>query len=152
MRFGTTLFAALVLAGALANTVRAQLPGASTAAPGPYSVYGPGLTYRQDSSYTGPYSVYGPGLTYRQDSSYRGPYYGRFPSASSPAPTGTGSSSSVRTAGLTPQTGKGSGRGDGATRPDAGRTPAAGSGPGASRYRYVRLSIAGNAIQGIVIP
>ena len=137
MRFGTSLFAALVLAGTLANAARAQLPGA---------------TYRQDSSYTGPYSVYGPGLTYRQDSSYRGPYYDRFSSASSPAPTGTGSYSSLRREGLTTQTGKGSGLGDGATRPDAGRTPAAGSGPGASRYRYVRISIAGNTIQGIVVP
>jgi hypothetical protein len=153
MRFGTRLFAALVLAGTLANAARAQLPGASTATPGPYSVYGPGLTYRPDSSYTGPYSVYGPGHTYRQDpSSYRGPYYGRFSSASSSAPTGTGSNSSLRTAGLTTQTGKGSVLGAGPPRPDAGRAPAAGSGPGATRYRYVRISIAGNAIQAIVIP
>ena len=38
MRFGTRLFAALVLAGALANEARAQPPRAST---GTYSVYGP---------------------------------------------------------------------------------------------------------------
>jgi hypothetical protein len=153
MRFGTRLFAALVLAGTLANAARAQLPGASTATPGPYSGYGPGPTYRQNSSYTGPYSVYGPGHTYRQDdSSYRGPYYGRFPSTSSPAPTGTGSNSSLRTAGVTTQTGKDSGLGAGAIRPDAGRASAAGSGPAARRYRYVRISIAGNAIQAIVVP
>jgi hypothetical protein len=129
MRFGTSLFAALVLAGTLANAARGEPPGAS----GPYSVYLPGLTYRQDSSYTGPYSVYGPRQSYRQDSSYRGPYYDRFSSASS-------------------SDGKGRGLGDGVTRPDAGRAPAAGSGPGASRYRYVRISIAGNTIQGIVVP
>ena len=153
MRFGTRLFAALVLVGTLANAARAQPPGASTAAPSPYSVSGPGRTYQPDSSYTGPYSVYGPGHTYRQDeSSYRGPYYGRFSSASNPAPTGTGSNSSLRTAGLTTQTGNGSGLGAGATRPDAGRAPAAGSGPGARRPRYVRISVAGNAIQAIVVP
>ena len=128
MRLGTSLFAALVLACVLANTARAQAPGASTTAPGSYSVYGPGLTYRQDSSYTGPYSVYGPGLTYRQDSSYRGPYYDRFSSASS-------------------SDGKGRGLGDGVTRPDAGRAPAA-----SGRPRYVRIGISGNVIQANVVP
>jgi hypothetical protein len=121
MRFATSLFAALVLAGSLANAAQAQVPGVSKAAPGPYSVYGPGLTYRQDSSYTGPYSVYGPGLTYRQDSSYAGPYSARLSSASSPAQTRTYSESSLRTAGLITQS-------------------------------YVRISIAGNANQAIVIP
>ena len=129
MRFGTSLFAALVLTGVLANVASAQTP-----------------------ANLGPYSVYGPGLTYRQDSSYRGPYYGRFPSTSSPAPTGTDTYSSLRTAGLTAQSVPFPVLGDAATRPDAGRAPAAGSGPGASRYRYVRLSIGGTAIQGIVIP
>jgi hypothetical protein len=61
MRFGTSLFAALVLAGALANAARAQPTGVSTTAPGPYSVYGSGLTFRPASSYTGPYSDRGPG-------------------------------------------------------------------------------------------
>jgi|GEM_PF-6656840 len=150
MRFGTSLFAALVLVGTLANAAQAQLPGASTATPGPYSVSGRGLTYQHGSSYTGPYSVYGPSLTYRQDLGYTGPYSGRFSSTSNPAPTGTSSNSLLRTAGLT--TGKGSGLGDGATRPDAGRALAPGNAPGARRYRYVRISIAGNAIQAIVIP
>ena len=145
MRFGTSLFAALVLAGALANEARAQGPGSS-------SVPGPGLTARPASNYTGPYSVYGPGMTYRQDSSYRGPYYGRFPSASGPAPTQTGSYSSSGTAGLPAQTGNGKGPAGDATSLDALRAPIAGSGPARSRYRYVRISIAGNAVQAIVIP
>jgi hypothetical protein len=132
MRFGTSLFAALVLTGALANAARAQGPGASA---GTYSVYGP---YSTRAS-TGTYSVYGP-------------YSTRYPSPSSPTPTSTSSDSSLRTAGLITQTGKGRGQGDDATRPDAGRAPAAGGGSGASRPRYVRLNIAGNAIQGIVIP
>ena len=151
MRFGTSLFAALVLTGALANVAWAQLPGAPPLPPlptAPTSVYAPGSTYRQDSSYTGPYSVYGPGLMYRQDpSSYKGPYSERYSSPSNPTPTGIGSNSSLRTAGLTTQTGNGSGLGGDATRPDAGRAPAAGGRP-----RYVRISIAGNAIQAIVIP
>jgi hypothetical protein len=141
MRFGTSLFAALVLTGTVANAVRAQGPGASTAAPGP------GL----NSSYTGPYSGRGPGLTYRQDTSSLGPYSGRFSSASRPAPTQTGSYSSSRPAELIPQTGKGRVLGD-ATRADAGRSSTGGAGPGPTRYRYVRISIAGNAIQAIVIP
>jgi hypothetical protein len=130
MRFGTSLFAALVLAGALANAARAQMPLAST---GTYSVYGP---YSTRAS-TGTYSVYGP-------------YSTRYSSPSSLAPTST--DSSFRTAGLMTQTGgKGSGQGDDATRSDARRSPAVGGGP-ASRPRYVRIGIAGNAIQGIVIP
>jgi len=44
---------------------------------GPYSAYGPGLSYRQPTSYYGPYSVYGPGLTYRQ------PYAASRPAATS---------------------------------------------------------------------
>ncbi len=127
MRFGTNLFVALVLAGALANAARAQAPYAST---GSYSVYGP---YSTRAS-TGTYSVYGP-------------YSTRYSSPSSLAPTSTGSDSSLRTAGSLTQTGKGMGQGDDATRPDAGRAPAA-----RAPYRYVRLGIAGNAIQGIVIP
>ena len=132
MRFGTSLFAAFVLAGALANAARAQPPRAST---GTYSVYGP---YSTRAS-TGTYSVYGP-------------YSERYSSPSSPAPTGTGPYSSLRTAGLITQTGNGRGLSGDATRPDAGRAPAAGGGPGASRPRYVRISIAGNAIQAIVVP
>jgi hypothetical protein len=135
MRFGTSLFAALVLAGALADAARAQLPGVPTA-----------------SGYTGPYSDRGPGLSYRQDTSSIGPYSSRFSSASSPAQTRTNSDSSLRTAGLVTQTGNGRGLGGDATRPDAGRAPAAGGGPGAGRPRYVRISVAGNAIQAIVIP
>jgi hypothetical protein len=53
---------------------------------------------------------------------------------------------------LITQAGNGRGLGGDATRPDAGRAPAAGSGPGVRRYRYVRIGIAGNAIQAIVIP
>jgi hypothetical protein len=129
MRFGTSLFAALVLTGVLANVASAQTP-----------------------ANLGPYSVYGPGLTYRQDSSYRGPYYERFSSASSPAPTRTDTYSSLRSAALTTQTGPARVLGDSDTRPDAVRAPAVGSGPGAGHRRYVRLSISGNAIQAIVIP
>ena len=132
MRFGTSLFAALVLAGALANAARAQGPGAST---GTYSVYGP---YSTRAS-TGTYSVYGP-------------YSTRYPSPSSPTPTSTSSDSSLRTAGLITQTGNERGLGGEVTRPVAGRAPAAGAGPGTSRPRSVRISIAGNAIQAIVIP
>ncbi len=146
MRFGTSLFATLVLAGALANAVRAQPTGVSTAAPGPSYVSGSGLTFRPASSYTGPYSDRGPGLTYRQDSSSIGPYSTRYPSASSPVPTGTGSNSSLRTAGLTTQPASVPGLGA------AGRASAAGNGPSAGRPRYVRISIAGNAVQAIVIP
>jgi len=128
MRYGTSLFVALVLA----NAAWAQMPRAST---GTYSVYGP---YSSRAS-IGTYSVYGP-------------YSERFSSASSPSLMSTTSDSSLRTAGLMTQTGNGRGQGDDAIRPDAGRAPAAGSGLGASRPRYVRLGIAGNAIQGIVIP
>ena len=104
------------------------------------------LTYRQDSSYTGPYSVYGPGLTYRQDpTSYTGPYSGRLGSTSSSGLTRTDTYSSLRTAAT--QNGNGKGQGDDVTRSDAGRAPAVGARP-----RYVRLSISGNAIQAIVIP
>jgi hypothetical protein len=152
MRFGTSLFAALVLAGALANAARAPVPGVPTAAPGPYSVYGSGPTSRPASSYTGPYSDRGPGLTYRQDTSSIGPYSARFSSAIGPAQTRTNFDSSFRTAGLITQTGNGRELGGGATRPDAWRAPAAGAGPGVSRPRSVRISIAGNAIQAVVIP
>ena len=67
MRIGTSLFAALVLAGALANAAWAQAPRASTST---YSVYGP---YSTRAS-TGTYSVYGP-------------YSTRYSSPSSLAPT-----------------------------------------------------------------
>lgn len=134
MRFGTSLFAALVLAGALANEACAQVPSAI----GPYSVYGPGLTYRQDSSYTGPYST-----------RYPGPYSTR---SSSTSPATTSTDSSLRTAGLITQTGRGMGQSDGAARSDAERAPTSSGVTGARRPRYVRLGISGNAIQGIVIP
>ena len=150
MRFATNLFATLVLVGALANTARAQ-PGITTPAPGPYSVYGPGQTSWRALNYTGPYSVYGPGLTYRQ-LDYTGPYSGRLSSAPSPAQTRTTSDPSLRTAGMLSQTGNGRALGGDATRPDAGRATATGGEPGVRRYRYVRLSIAGNAVQAVVIP
>ena len=145
MRFGTSLFAALVLAGALASAARAQVPGVPTATPGPYPASGSGLTFRPASGYTGPYSDRGPGLTYRQDTSSIGPYSARISSAPGPYP-------SLRAAGLITQTGNERGLGGELTRPVAGRAPAAGAGPGASRPRYVRISVAGNAVQAIVIP
>ena len=150
MGFATNLFATLVLAGALANTARAQ-PGITTPAHGSYSVYGPGQTSWRDLNYKGPYSVYGPGLTYRQ-LDYTGPYSGRVSSASSSAQTRTTSDPSVRAAGMITQTGNGRGLGGDATRLDAVRAAATGGDPGVRRYRYVRISIAGNAIQAIVIP
>jgi hypothetical protein len=151
MRTGTSLISALVLVGTLANAARAQLPpGIPTTAPSPYSGYGPGLKY-QDSSYRGPYSVYGPGLKY-QDSSYVGPYSGRLSSASQAAPTQTGAYSSSRPTGLMPPTEKQRALGDAATRADGGRAPASGAGLGPARPRYVRINIAGNAIQAIVVP
>ena len=122
----------LVLAGALTNSARAQTPSAST---GTYSVYGPYST----RPLTGTYSVYGP-------------YTGRYSSSSSSIPTSSDSNTSSKTAAPSSQTGKGNGQGDDANRPDAGRGAAAVGGPGARRPRYVRLSIAGNAIQAIVIP
>ena len=132
MRFWTSLFAALVLSVALANAAQAQAPGASG---GSYSVYGP---YSSRAS-TGTYSVFGP-------------YSERYSSPSSQTRTSSDTYSSLRTPALLSQTGaKGSGQGDVAARPDAGRAPV-GGGPGTSRPRYVRISIAGNAIQGIVIP
>lgn len=140
MRFGTSLFAALVLTGALADVARAQVPGVSIAAPGPY----------RQLDYTGPYSVYGPGLTYRQ-LDYTGPYSGRLSSASSPARTGTNSDPSLRTAGPLPQAGNGRGLGGDATRLEAGRATATGGESGVRGPRYVRISIAGNAIQPIVL-
>lgn len=133
MRFGSTLFATLLLAGALANSVQAQ------------SIVVTGSA----SSYTGPYSVYGPGLTYRQDpSSYKGPYSERFSSSSSSTTTASRSSifDSPSKMELKNQTGNAQGLGD--ARPDAGRLPA--NLP--ARPRYVRLSITGTTIQGIVIP
>jgi hypothetical protein len=150
MRLATTLFATLVLAGTLANTAGAQ-PGFATPAPGPKPVSGPGHTSWRDVNYTGPYSVYGPGLTYRQ-LDYTGPYSGRLSSAPSPAQTRTTSDPSPRMTGMITQTGNGRGLGGDATRPDAGRAAAAGGEPGVRRYRYVRINIAGNALQAIVIP
>jgi hypothetical protein len=71
MRLTLVVLTTLLLAGAAAAPARAQSSGNVY---GPYSVYGPGLTYKQPSSYYGPYSVYGPGLTYRQPASSSSPY------------------------------------------------------------------------------
>jgi hypothetical protein len=128
MRLGTTLFAALVLTVALANTAWAQAPRTYT---GTYSVFGP---YSSRAS-TGTYSVYGP-------------YTDRYSSTPSATSTSIGSASSPwRTESIT-QTGSGSGQGDSAT----GLSPATDRALAPSRPRYVRLSFAGNAIQGIVVP
>jgi hypothetical protein len=68
------VLAVLLLATAVAAPARAQSSDRGSGnVYGPYSVYGPGLTYKQPSYYYGPYSVYGPGLTYRQASYYAGP-------------------------------------------------------------------------------
>jgi hypothetical protein len=72
MRTTVLLLAALLWAGATAAPARAQ---SSSGYYGPYSVYGPGLTYKGSSDYTGPYSVYGPGLTYKGSAFYSRPTY-----------------------------------------------------------------------------
>ena len=66
MRMVHRTLAVLLLAGSMTATASAQSADRSSGYYGPYSVYGPGLTYKQPSAYYGPYSVYGPGLTYRQ--------------------------------------------------------------------------------------
>ena len=66
MRTTYVVLVALLVAS-VAAPARAQSSGNVY---GPYSVYGPGLTYKQPSGYYGPYSVYGPGLTYRQAPSF----------------------------------------------------------------------------------
>jgi hypothetical protein len=178
MRFATSLFAALVLAGSLANAAQAQVPGVSKAAPGPYSVYGPGLTYRQDSGYTGPYSVYGPGLTYRQDSGYTGPYSAYGPGLTYRQDSGYTGPYSVYGPGLTYRqdssytgpysvygpgltyrqhssyTGPYSARLSSASSPAQTRTYSDSSlrTAGLITQSSVRISIAGNANQAIVIP
>jgi hypothetical protein len=69
MRLTPVLLAALLWAGAVAVPAHAQSSDRGSGnVYGPYSVYGPGLTYKQSSGYYGPYSVYGPGLTYRAPS------------------------------------------------------------------------------------
>jgi Flp pilus assembly secretin CpaC len=66
MRSLGVLLAALLWVGAVAAPVHAQSSDRGSGnVYGPYSVYGPGLTYKQTSKYYGPYSVYGPGLTGR---------------------------------------------------------------------------------------
>jgi len=65
MRVFHLLLAALLLAGCMTATAHAQSSDRSSGYYGPYSVYGPGLTYKQPSAYYGPYSVYGPGLSSR---------------------------------------------------------------------------------------
>ena len=76
------------------------------------------------------------------------------PGLSRPLPSsGYGSYSSLR-AGAT-ITSYGVGRRQGPLEgagPDLGGTPAVRSGVSASRYRYVRIGVGGNAIQSIVIP
>src|SRR4051794_34568412 len=75
MRLTRVLLAALLWAGA-ASTASAQSSGrGSRDYYGPYSVYGPGLTYKQPSYYYGPYSAYGPGLTGRRSSSVSVPTF-----------------------------------------------------------------------------
>ena len=123
MRFATKLFSTLVLAGALANTARAQ-PGITSPS------FGTGKTSLRDSSYTGPYSVYGPGLSYRQ-LDYVGPYSGRLSSAASLAPTRTASDTALR---------------------PAGRASSSDGELGVRRPRYVRITLSGNAVQALVIP
>ena len=67
MRTTSLVLAALLLAGSVGTSASAQSSDRGSGyVYGPYSVYGPGLTYKQPSAYYGPYSVYGPGLTYRQ--------------------------------------------------------------------------------------
>jgi hypothetical protein len=76
MRPTVLLLAALLWAGAAAAPARAQSSDrGSSGYYGPYSVYGPGLTYKGPSDYTGPYSVYGPGLTYKAPTFYSRPTY-----------------------------------------------------------------------------
>src|SRR5690349_5367191 len=65
MRPTALILAALLWAGAAAAPARAQ---SSSGYYGPYSVYGPGLTYKAPSGYYGPYSVYGRGLTVKGQS------------------------------------------------------------------------------------
>jgi hypothetical protein len=69
MRPALLVLATLLGAAVIATPARAQSAnrGAGNVY-GPYSVYGPGLTYKPPSYNYGPYSVYGPGLTYRQPS------------------------------------------------------------------------------------
>jgi hypothetical protein len=67
MRLVPVFLAALLWAGAAATPAHAQSPSrGSSGYYGPYSVYGPGLTYKQPSGYYGPYATRGPGLTVRQ--------------------------------------------------------------------------------------
>jgi hypothetical protein len=73
MRPTLLALAALLGVGAVAAPAQAQYADRGSGnVYGPYSVYGPGLTYKP-TYYTGPYSVYGPGLTYRQPSYSAGP-------------------------------------------------------------------------------
>jgi hypothetical protein len=82
----------------------------------------------------GPYSVYGPGLK-RTPSSVDGSY-----SSLRAGGTFTSSSRGVRQAR------------DAAAAPDPGPTSPVRGGPGSSHWRYVRIGVAGNVIQAIVIP
>lgn len=76
MRLTVLLLAALFGMGAAAAPARAQSSNrGSSGYYGPYSVYGPGLTYKAPSGYYGPYSAYGPGLTYRAPASFSRPTF-----------------------------------------------------------------------------
>jgi len=75
MRPAFRILAALLLAGCVTPPVLAQSSDRGSGnVYGPYSVYGPGLTYKP-STYTGPYSVYDPGLTSRPPSSFSVPTF-----------------------------------------------------------------------------
>ena len=76
--FHAALIGISILAGpALGQYGGARPPSSSSGLAndyyGPYSVYGPGLTFNQSPDYYGPYSVYGPGLTFKQ-SQFSGNY------------------------------------------------------------------------------
>jgi hypothetical protein len=57
MRPVFAVLAALLAAAAVAAPARAQPSVSGNGYYGPYSVYGPGLTYRQPSFYAGPYGT-----------------------------------------------------------------------------------------------
>jgi hypothetical protein len=66
MRCTLLVLAGVLCAGAVATPARAQSSDRKDY--GPYSVYGPGLTYKPPTGYYGPYSGYGSDLTKRQPS------------------------------------------------------------------------------------
>jgi hypothetical protein len=64
MRAIFVVFTVILLTGLIATPAWAQSTDRSSGYYGPYSVYGPGLTYKP-TTYTGPYSVSGPALSSR---------------------------------------------------------------------------------------